>query len=176
MTTSILLCRSLHFFDESDEETTALYLLVVDSLNFCFWPDHTQPPSAPATAIATGIDGCLEYEHLSLGLRASVLRDRGCISPHSLAVMQDVSELIGWSRPMPLAAERARLLREVGRGLLQYYGGSAVQLIRAAGGSACRLVDLVTQAFPGFRDHAVYQGEQVFFYKRAQIFAGDGTY
>lgn len=48
-----------------------------------------------------------------------------------------------------------------------------MNMIRAAGGSAPRLVELVTRAFPGFRDHAIYRGAQVFFYKRAQIFVGD---
>ncbi len=31
----------------------------------------------------------------------------------------------------------------------------------------------MTCHFPGFRDHAVYHGEQVFLHKRAQIFVGD---
>ena len=31
----------------------------------------------------------------------------------------------------------------------------------------------MAESFPGFRDHAVYHGRQVFFYKRAQIFAAD---
>ena len=42
-------------------------------------------------------------------------------------------------------------------GLLQQYGGRASNLIAAAGGSAAALVQLVTAAFPGFRDHAVYR-------------------
>ncbi|XP_073122323.1 uncharacterized protein [Henckelia pumila] len=32
---------------------------------------------------------------------------------------------------------------------------------------------LISQHFPGFRDHTVYRGHQVFLYKRAQIFAAD---
>ena len=32
---------------------------------------------------------------------------------------------------------------------------------------------MVTQHFPGFRDHAIAGGDQVFFYKRAQIFTAD---
>lgn len=32
---------------------------------------------------------------------------------------------------------------------------------------------MVASTFSGFRDHAIYNGKQVFFYKRAQIFAGD---
>ena len=45
----------------------------------------------------------------------------------------------------------------MGKGLLEGYGGQAVHLVHAAGGSAARLVELVTAAFPGFRDHCIYR-------------------
>ena len=48
-------------------------------------------------------------------------------------------------------------MAQVGAGLLAGYGGQARNLITAAGGSAAALVRLVTAAFPGFRDHAVYR-------------------
>ena len=51
----------LHFFDGGP--LTAQYLLVLDALNFCFWPEPG-----------------LEYEHLASGLKVRrslhVLRDR----------------------------------------------------------------------------------------------------
>lgn len=31
----------------------------------------------------------------------------------------------------------------------------------------------MTRNFKGFQDHAIYKGEQIFFYKRAQILVGD---
>ena len=73
----------------------------------------------------------------------------------------------------PEQEERARLLREVGDGLRRCFGGRAASLVEAADGSASRLVDLVTSHFPGFRDHAIHDGAQVFLYKRAQIFVAD---
>ena len=42
---------ALHFFDGGP--LTVQYLLVIDTLNFCFWPE-----------------GGLEYEHLARGLKA----------------------------------------------------------------------------------------------------------
>jgi hypothetical protein len=64
-------------------------------------------------------------------------------------------------------------LREIGTSLNASFGGSAAALVRAAHHSAVRLVELVLQHFPGFRDASVYRGRQSFFYKRAQIFVGD---
>lgn len=69
--------------------------------------------------------------------------------------------------------ERVRLLHEVGTELERSFHGKAVNLVTAANGSAVALVDLVTKHFPGFRDHSVYKGHQVFLYKRAQIFVAD---
>ena len=55
--------------------------------------------------------------------------------------------LLGWPCPLPVEEERARLLREVGSGLLVHFGGSAAALVAAADCSAGRLVELVTAHF-----------------------------
>lgn len=152
--------QDYHLFVEGDPDATLQYVLVLDALNFCFWP----------------LDG-YEYEHLAGSLKRVALADPKALSAERLAEATAES-VAAWLRceegqEIPLAGERARLLREVGRGLLRDYGGRASALVAAAGGSACELVRLVTAAFPGFRDAAVYRGRQVFFYKRAQIFVGD---
>ncbi|EFJ39686.1 hypothetical protein VOLCADRAFT_120119 [Volvox carteri f. nagariensis] len=149
--------KDLHYVDGGP--LTVQYLLVVDALNFCFWPDEE-----------------LEYEHLSKGVKAAVESDPTCLDAEKLlwSTGADVRRLMGcWGREVPLEEERARLLREVGSTLLQHFGGQAAKMVEAAGGSALGLVQLVAQLFPGFRDHAVYRGRQVFLYKRAQIFVGD---
>lgn len=142
----------------SAPSSAAQYLLCVDALNFCFWP-------------AKG----LEYEHLARGLKRALERDPGCLDAARLACIDEggVRALFDWDGDVPLIEERARLLREVGAVLQAKYRGRAAQLVRSAGRSASRLVDLVARDFPGFRDSAVYEGRQVFFYKRAQIFVGD---
>lgn len=65
------------------------------------------------------------------------------------------------------------LVYQVGKKLLSDFGGEASNLILKAEKSASKLVNLICMHFPGFRDHAIYKGRQVFFYKRAQIFVGD---
>jgi hypothetical protein len=74
---------------------------------------------------------------------------------------------------IPLLAARVRALREVGTELRRSFHGSAAELVTSAGNSAAALVRLITAHFPAFRDHTTYGGEQVFLYKRAQIFVGD---
>ena len=146
----------MHFCDGTED--TVQYFLVLDAINFCFWPDDE-----------------LEYEDLAKGLKAAILDDRHCLSASALEHMTGtrLRGLLGWPRPLPLESERARLLNEVGRELRIAFGGRAANLVRAAEGYACRLVKLLTAHFPGFRDQAVYGGRQVFLYKRAQILCGD---
>jgi len=87
----------------------------------------------------------------------------------------------------PNAAERVRLLNELGHGLLAHHVGSATALLRKCCStdnngngnndgrpSAVKLVQLLTSTFPGFRDEAIdFRGRQISFYKRAQIAVGD---
>ncbi|KAK6125246.1 hypothetical protein DH2020_040990 [Rehmannia glutinosa] len=61
----------------------------------------------------------------------------------------------------------------VGFELERSFDGKASKLVESCEKSAAKLVALITSHFPGFRDHTVYKGHQVFLYKRAQIFAAD---
>lgn len=185
------------------------------------------PLSVPGGAAPQGVS---HPGQPPVALQAAVLRDPHAIDAERLARVtgEELQELVGWERPLPLQGERARLLREVGspwafaykaatfqslhtnswlwcgpcfycyfelpavgavssgaaavwhqgalkpqqphphphtpcprpqvgRGLLESYGGQAANLVRAANRSAARLVRLVTAVFPGFRDHAIYR-------------------
>ncbi|GLJ12920.1 hypothetical protein SUGI_0200560 [Cryptomeria japonica] len=148
--------EGIHYFDNGP--LTVQYLLVLDTLNFCFWPDEE-----------------LNYDHLAAGLKAALENDSSVFDADRLRSYTgpQLRELLNWSRPLPLEDERIRLLHEVGTELEKSFGGKAANLVTAAGNSAVALVELVTRHFPGFRDHSVYKGHQVFLYKRAQIFVAD---
>ncbi|MCZ7573043.1 MAG: queuosine salvage family protein [Ardenticatenaceae bacterium] len=135
---------------------TVQYLLVLDTLNFCFWP-------APEW----------DYQRLALALKRATDQDPGWLDADRLSRLTG-AELTGrLGGALPLLDERVRLLREAGAVLDERWGGQAAALVEAAHGSAAALVALVAAEFPGFRDHAIYEGKQIFFYKRAQIFVGD---
>ncbi|EPS61718.1 hypothetical protein M569_13076 [Genlisea aurea] len=146
----------IHYFDGGP--LTVQYLLVLDAVNFCFWPDEE-----------------LSYEHLAKGLKETLLSDKSAFDADRLQKYTgpELRRMLKWTKPLPLENERARLLREVGIGLESSFDGKASKLVDSCENSAAKLVSLLTSHFPGFRDHAVYKGRQVFFYKRAQIFAAD---
>ncbi|GLT46790.1 hypothetical protein SLA2020_205200 [Shorea laevis] len=148
--------EGIHYFDNGP--LTVQYLLVLDALNFCFWPDKD-----------------LTYDHLASGLKEALLNDKSAFDADRLQQYTgpQLRELLKWPRPLPLEDERVRLLHEVGLELERNFEGKASKLVESCGKSAVKLVALVTRYFPGFRDHSVYKGHQVFLYKRAQIFAAD---
>ncbi|WOL12642.1 UPF0553 protein-like [Canna indica] len=148
--------EGIHYFD--DGPLTVQYLFVLDAINFCFWPDQE-----------------LSYDHLAHGLKSALQKDKCALDADRLQSYTgpQLHELLNWPRPLPLEEERIRLLHEVGLELERNFGGEAANLVKASGKSAANLVTLVTRHFPGFRDHSVYKGHQIFLYKRAQIFAAD---
>lgn len=148
--------EGIHYFDEGP--LTVQYLFVLDTLNFCFWPDKD-----------------LNYDDLASGLKEALQNDKSVFDADRLQKYTgpELRKLLKWPRPLPLEDERVRLLREVGLELEKNFEGKASNLVASCGKSAEKLVTLVTRHFPGFRDHSVYKGHQVFLYKRAQIFVAD---
>ncbi|KAM0970868.1 hypothetical protein ACFX13_019151 [Malus domestica] len=148
--------EGIHYFDNGP--LTVQYLFVLDALNFCFWPDKD-----------------LNYDNLAAGLKAAMQNDKSVFDADRLQKYTgpELRELLKWPRSLPLEDERVRLLQEVGFELERSFDGKASNLVESCGKSAVKLVALVTRHFPGFRDHSVYKGHQVFLYKRAQIFAAD---
>ena len=150
-----------HFIGE--EELTLRYLLVLDALNFCFWPGkgrwYIEGPRGER------LDG---YYALSYGLARAAAEHPEFFEPRGLASMSEESlrQVLG---AIPLLHERARIVREVGTALLRF--GSARSFF--AVGSCAELVERVTAHIPSFRDACLYRGRWIPFYKRAQILCSD---
>ncbi|XP_075514859.1 uncharacterized protein LOC142549672 [Primulina tabacum] len=148
--------EGIHYFDNGP--LTVQYLFVLDALNFCFWPDKE-----------------LSYDHLATGLKEALHNNKSAFDADRLQKYTgpELRKMLKWPRPLPLEDERVRLLHEVGFELERSFEGKASKLVESCQKSAAKLVALICQHFPGFRDHTVYKGRQVFLYKRAQIFAAD---
>lgn len=166
------------------DERTAMWLLVLDALNFCFWG---QGPD-PAARWRVEWHGKLEDGYIALvaALQRGVEEGQELHSASWLADVEDedVAHLL---RPaeghpeIPLFEARIHNLRELGRGLLALGSDTpATALITSAQGSAVSLIREVVRRFPSFNDIAIWDradtglpGHEVRFYKRAQILAGD---
>lgn len=75
---------------------------------------------------------------------------------------------------IPLLRWRLHCLHQVGRVLIENWKGQFQNMVKAADGSAVKLLQIIWRNFPCFRDSAVYNGNQkVTFLKRAQILVAD---
>ncbi|MEZ4522781.1 MAG: queuosine salvage family protein [Thermomicrobiales bacterium] len=159
-----------------DEAETATLVLVLDALNFCFWamPGSTVPRWS-VEYLGEVYDG---YLALAVALRRAVERGVPLADPDYLAGL-DLDQVRSLLAPLPGTQEipliEARLanLQEVGRAVRDRWQGSFARAILDAGGSASSLIDEVLEALPSFRDTAFYRGQEVRFYKRAQILIAD---
>lgn len=158
-----------HFFDGG--EKTIAYFLALDSINFCFWP----LPGETRWHIETEEGDLSGYYGLALRLRQAIEEGHPLADPFYL---RDISEaglkkILGGRGQLQLLSQRAAILRETGHVLIEHFHGKASELIAASKRSARRLVELLVELFPSFRDAALFEGERIPFLKRAQLFASD---
>lgn len=165
------------------DERTAMWLLVLDTLNFCFWGQGDNPDQRWRVRWRDDlVDG---YTALVASLSTAVERGYPLHDPNWLANVHgdDVAAILApepGHMDIPLLASRGANLRELGRGLLAYGMAPATALIESAGGSATTLVERIVATFPSFNDAATWPyastglpGNEVRLYKRAQILVGD---
>ena len=138
-------------------ETLLRYVFIIDTLNFCFWPN---PP--------------FEYSDLAHNLHETLLHNPSFFEIASLTqvtpfeLKQNIFKI-----DFCLLEERARMLREVFTVISDKYESSCVNFVMKAKQNAALLVKMIIDEFVCFRDTAIYKGEQIFFYKRAQILVSD---
>ncbi|MBI1743211.1 hypothetical protein HYR54_09115 [Candidatus Acetothermia bacterium] len=155
-----------HFYDGT--EKTVAYLLVLDSLNFCFWPE-------PSWEIVHKNEKFSGYPALAVALKRAIeegipIGDADFLSTVSL---ETLSHIFRGNGHLPLLERRLDILHELGTVLKTQYQGQAHYLIEAAQGSAIKLIQRLVTDFPSFRDEALYKRHRVLLRKRAQIFVAD---
>lgn len=158
-----------HFFD--GEKKTVAYFLVLDTVNFCFWA----PKGGATWEIEYQGKRISGYYALAAALKKAFEEESPIIRAEDLARLstEDLREILGGTGELQLLDQRAANLNELGRVLIEEYDGEACHLVEAAGQSAPGLARMISDRLGSYRDTAVYEGETVFFLKRAQILAAD---
>lgn len=165
------------------DERTAMWLMVLDALNFCFWGQGTDP----AERWRVRWKGELVDGYVALVAALTTAAERGVPlhDAHWLAAVsdEDVADFLAPEEvhtEIPLIDHRVHNLRELGQALLPYGRQPAHAFIAAANGSAVQLVQKIVENFPSFNDVTMWTyadtglpGGKVRFYKRAQILVGD---
>lgn len=155
---------------------TANLILVLDALNFCFWPlPGSDQPRWQVTFQGETYDG---YWALTAALRRILAAGTPLADPEYLAnISEEETRLLlardPGSAEIPLLADRTANLNEAGVALRDRWDGTFLTAIERADGSAAHLAGEIIRALPSFDDVAEYHGKPVRFYKRAQILVSD---
>ncbi|MEW6664725.1 MAG: queuosine salvage family protein [Thermodesulfobacteriota bacterium] len=159
-----------HHFRGGEEETVA-YLLVLDTLNFCFWPGACEKRweiryEGERLSGYLGLAACLK-----MAVEAGIpVTDAEYLARLS---MEEFRQVLSGEGELQLMERRLEALRELGEILRRDYRGRASLLVASAGKSSVKLTRLLAERLASFRDVADYDGGRVLFYKRAQIVAAD---
>ena len=158
-----------HFFDGGHK--TVAYLLILDSINFCFWPN----PGAEKWEVQYKSETLSGYYALAASLKKAIESGISITDAHYLSELNlsTLKQILGGKGELQLMEERIRILNELGAFLICRYNGEANRLVEAAENSTLKLVELLVENLHSFRDEAEYYDTKIYFYKRAQIFAAD---
>jgi hypothetical protein len=140
-------------------EQRAAFSLTLNAINFgSGW--------FPTLRKAPGMSG---FRTVEAGLRA-----HGPWSAGALAAMtrEEIAAAVGQDPRHELMGHFAVHLRELGEKVRDEHGGSFLALARSGDGSAPRLAELLA-TWPTWLDASPYDGNEVPFFKRAQIAAAD---
>ena len=154
-----------HHDVSADAETRALFVLALDAVNFgSGW--------FPVLAKRPGHSG---YHTIAAGL-AEHVRARGLVVDDLRSVDRPTMAAITGQDPdgpvQVLLDQFVESWQQLGD-LIVDRGGSAIDFVAAADGSAAALVQALDEGHPLYRDAPVYDGRPVPLHKRAQITAAD---
>ncbi|KAK9450100.1 uncharacterized protein V1518DRAFT_372029 [Limtongia smithiae] len=156
------------------------WIFLVDLLNFSFWSDADLEDTGKAETARYAINWAGQYWTGYWSLCAVVNRALSEGIPITTPSFWTDTEkctddLIAYifrsdtTESVPMLQERISCMREAGSALVSQFGGRFTNCITEAGNSAVRLVHIVVDSFPCFRDESEYKGRTVQIYKRAQI-------
>ncbi|KAH7927819.1 hypothetical protein BV22DRAFT_1031439 [Leucogyrophana mollusca] len=172
---------------------TLNWIFLISALNFSFWSEKEGKPDRYGVEWREGWSSNQRVVHtgywsLVAALNRALEEDIPITDPafYSSEILCPDSMIEDIFRPapqckekIPLLTERIAVMREVGSILCNDFGGSFLGFIeefqrqRCYQGTALELVQMITDTFPAFQDHRLYNGRQVFFWKRPQILVAE---
>jgi hypothetical protein len=133
------------------------FLLVRDSVNFCFWPF----PKWRSYGKETGSTG-LNYA-LTKAMDKYPLTNPEFLSNMDFDVFNDIFQ---GTNEIPMGIQRILALREVGDA---FKNKSYTSMLKDCDYDAMKLLNYIPRKMPGFHDKTKYKGKVIPFYKRAQL-------
>ncbi|MBI3045944.1 MAG: hypothetical protein HYY86_00145 [Candidatus Harrisonbacteria bacterium] len=156
-------------FQSENEEQLLTYLILLDSLNFCFW-NHG------AEKWAVNLEGrpYSGYFALSLSLKEFFEKnpDKANLHYFEEVSFKEFSRILQWGKNLLYLEERWQIARRVSCHILKKYG-SARNFILSSDQKLSVLIPKIAMELFSFSDHFWHNGQRIYFWKRAQILAMD---
>lgn len=155
-------------YSHLDDKDKLNLLLIFNSTSFCYWGN----PKWTIEYKNEKYDG-------SWGMIASIVRavegDKPILETRyrSDISKEDYGKILEGNIEIPLFYERWKITKEVASVLLQKFDGEFANVIKEADGDASKLLEIIVNNFPSFKDVRTYNGKEIFFYKRAQLLIED---
>ena len=149
-------------------DEAANFVLLLDSLNFCFW--------SPSPIRIQWRGNLYErYNAMLVSLMLAARSDARWFDARYwlLVPAEELRQVLGGTGELLLMRERERVVRETARVLLDRYDGQFFRAAESVNLRAWPLAVLLMTNFESFRDVSRYGYKPVYFMKRAQICAMD---
>ena len=154
--------------DHFTEKQKIEFLFALDSISFCYWKQPRWIVSYEGKTYdgAKGMIACLGR---------LMIQEPEAFEPENLATMGEhkLESILAGKNPIPLFRERLCFIRQLGTITNNFYDGDFRNIIDESRYSAYRLSKRLYKSFPLFRDESIYNGQTVYFKKRAQLLAAD---
>lgn len=155
-------------FSKLSKKDKLHFLLVFNAISFSYWgtPKWSVEYEGERFDGAWGMIVSIgkAFENGELILNSSYLKD---ISPEQL------QKILKGNVEIPLFNERLSILREIGDVLERYFHGDFSELLHKSENDSQKLLQLILDFFPSFRDNSFYKRRVIHFNKRAQLLVAD---
>jgi hypothetical protein len=146
-------------------------------VNFCFWAEKDKPKWQVEWPKGTSMSGA--YGMIASFKRALVENPNVLNADYLISLSKkDVENLFRSNNgtEIPLLDKRLENLKEAGDVLKKKYDGEFINALEEADFDAIKIAKILVKDFPSFNDKAIVEGNEVFFFKRAQICPNDLSY
>ncbi|PVG02685.1 hypothetical protein CPB86DRAFT_861798 [Serendipita vermifera] len=165
------------------------WIFLVSALNFSFWSELNGLPTRYGVMWKTSWEeDSEEQKHLQrltldvLALASGIpITDPKFYASETKCPDSLIREIFkpsdGCEESLPLLDKRIAIMRQCGKILLEQVPGQSymgmlkelASMSNGTGNSTMVLLEEIVRMFPSFRDQAIYEGQKVVFFKRAQI-------
>lgn len=156
-------------FNAEDEQKMLDYLVVLDTLNFCFWSKNKKWRVSYKGKEYSG------YFALSLALKRFFEKnpDKASLDYFNGISFGEFAKILSGEGELLFLMKRWEMIKAVSAHIAKNYEGDSRKFILSAESEASTLAIKIFNELPFFNDVSYYNGYSVYFLKRAQILVCD---